>query len=50
MLDSQDPDVVFDLRVNKMYTEFWRSVRELINERSLRAVDDGRQRTHSPFL
>ena len=47
MLDSQDPDVVFDLRVNnpgrpEVYSEFWSRVRELINEHSLKAVDDRR--------
>ena len=35
MLHSQDPEVVFDLRVNnsdrpEMYAEFWKCVRELI--------------------
>ena len=47
MLDSQDPDVVFDLRVNnpgrpETYDEFWQSVKELINEHALKAVDDRR--------
>ena len=47
MLDSQDPEVVFDLRVNnpgrpEMYSEFWGCVRELIHEHALNAVDDRR--------
>ena len=47
MLDSQDPEVVFDLRVNnsgrpEMYAEFWKCVQELIHEHALKAVDDRR--------
>ena len=45
MLDSQDPDVIFDLRINNsgrpgMYAEFWSHVQELSHEHALKAVDD----------
>ena len=44
MLDSHDPDVVFDLHINnsgtpEMYTQFWSRVRELICEHALKAAD-----------
>ena len=43
MLDSQDPDVIFNLRINNsgrpgMYAEFWSHARELIHEHALKAV------------
>lgn len=47
MLDSQDPDVVYDLRdVNsgrpEKYEQFWAEVKALLNEKSLTAVDSRR--------
>ena len=46
MLDSQDPEVIYDLReINpgrrEKYEEFWAEVRALINEKSLAAVRYG---------
>ena len=50
MLDSQDPEVVYDLRdINpgrpEMYKPFWDEVKALINEKSLAAVDSRRHGT-----
>ena len=50
MLDSQDPEVVFDLRdVNQgrpqLYEEFWTRVEAFINEKALEAVDSRRHGT-----
>ena len=46
-LESQDPDIAFDLRVKnpgrpESYHQFWQGVNELIHEHSLKAVDDRR--------
>ncbi len=56
MLDSQDPEVVFDLRDSnpgrpESYGEFWDAVKSLINEHALQAVDDRRHGliTHFAF-
>ena len=56
MLDSQDPEVVFDLRDNnpgrpESYGDFWDAVKCLINEHALQAVDDHRHGlvTHLAF-
>ncbi len=50
MLDSQDPEVVYDLRdINpgrrEKYEQFWAEVIALINEKSLAAVDSRRHGT-----
>ncbi len=50
MLDSQDPDVWFDLRHQnsgqpEKYEEFWKAVDAIINENALKAVDSRRHGT-----
>lgn len=50
MLDSQDPDVWFDLRSQnsgqpQKYEEFWKAVDGIINENALKAVDSRRHGT-----
>ena len=54
MLDSQDPEVVFDLRdVNQgrpqIYEQFWIQVEAFINEKALEAVDSRRHGTVCHF-
>lgn len=50
MLDSQDPDIWFDLRHQnsgqpEKYEEFWKAVDAIINENVLKAVDSRRHGT-----
>ena len=54
MLDSQDPEVVFDMRdVNQgrpqIYEQFWIQVEAFINEKALEAVDSRRHGTVCHF-
>ncbi len=47
MLDSQNPDVCFDLRHHntgrpEMFEDFWKAVEGIINENALKAVDSRR--------
>ena len=52
LLDSQDPEVVYDLRdVNpdKKFEPFWLAVESLINEKALAAVDSRRHGTVCHF-
>lgn len=50
MLDSQDPDVWFDLRYHnsgppERYEEFWKAMDGIINKNALKAVDSRRHGT-----
>ena len=54
MLDSQDPEVVFDMRdVNQgrpqIYEQFWIQIEAFINEKALEAVDSRRHSTVCHF-